>query len=82
MSPFEKMYEFEEKFSNLTFGLIENLEKAEQLSVYIEDKYIPQKKDNVNYITVNKNELLVDMRIIHDYVLKSYRLASKLEEMV
>ena len=82
MSPFEKMYEFEEKFSNLTFGLIENLEKTEQLSVYIEDKYIPQKKDNVNYITVNKNELLVDMRIIHDYVLKSYRLASKLEEMV
>ena len=81
MSPFDKMYEFEEKFSNLIFGLIENLEKAEQLSVYIEDKHRLSDKNNGDYIRVNRNEILVDIRIIHDYVRKSYELASGLEDM-
>ena len=62
MSPFEKMYEFEEKF-------------------YIEDKHRLSDKNNGDYIRVNRNEILVDIRIIHDYVRKSYELASGLEDM-
>lgn len=81
MKPFEKIHEFEEKFSDLTFGLIENLQKAEQLSECIESKYNLNEKSDITYITVNRNQLLVDMRIIHDYVEESYKLASELEDM-
>lgn len=81
MSVFEEMREFEKKFSDLALELSETLEKAEQLSNCIEDKHRLSDKNNGDYIRVNRNEILVDIRIIHDYVRKSYELASGLEDM-
>lgn len=82
MSVFEEMREFEKKFSDLALELSETLEKAEQLSDCIEDKHMLSDKNNGNYIRVNRTELLVDIRIIHDYVYKSYELANKLGDIV
>lgn len=82
MSVFDKVREFEEKFSVLASELSENLEKAEQLTDCIENKHMLSDRNRGECIAVNRNELLVDLRIIHDYVQRSYRLASKLEDMI
>jgi|GEM_PF-4322262 hypothetical protein len=82
MSVFEEMHEFEKKFSELALELSETLEKAEQLSNCIEDKHLLSNKNNGDYIRVNRTELLVDIRIIHDYIYKSYELANKLGDMI
>lgn len=82
MSIFEEMREFEKNFSDLALELSEALEKAEQLSDCVGDKYMLSDKNNGDYIRVNRAELLVDIRIIHDYVYKSYKLANKLGDMI